>query len=458
MEKEKEIETQAFEIVHPNAAGVDVSSEDYYVAVPVDRDEQPVRRFGCFTESLLQIVNWLFKCRITSVAMESTGVYWVQLFMVLQDHGFEVFLVNAQQIKNVSGKKSDVCDCQWIQQLHTCGLLSNSYQPDNITKELRTYVRQRKKLTESASKEVLRMQKSMTLMNIKLDRVISDIMGKSGKNIIQAILSGERNPEALVRLTDKRLKASKEELIKSLEADWRKEHLFTLQQSFEIHEFYQTKIIECDKQIEHALSLYPRAEIINKDQNSFNPYKKKQKQKTDFIFDPDNQLKEILGIDVTQIPGFSSVTAITILSETGKDLKESFPTKKQFLSWLNLVPNNRKTAGKIISSKVKKKKNKTGQSFRLAANALKNSKCPFGDYFRKVKSRDGHGRAIIATAAKLAGIYYTLVTTKQEFDIKIYMQSYKVNIEKKLIRLNKKIIDLQNQLLYVPEKQVLAST
>jgi len=455
---EKEIETQAFEIVHPNAAGIDVSSEDYFVAVPIDRDEQPVRRFGCFTESLLEIVDWLFKCRITSVAMESTGVYWVQLFMVLQDHGFEVFLVNAQQIKNVSGKKSDVSDCQWIQQLHTCGLLANSYQPDNITKELRTYVRQRKKLTESASKEVLRMQKSMTLMNIKLDRVISDIMGKSGRNIIQAILSGERNPEALVHLTDSRLKASKEELIKSLEADWRKEHLFTLQQSFEIHEFYQAKIIECDKQIEQALALYPRAEIINKDQDSFNPYKKKQKQKTDFTFDPDKQLKEILGIDVTRIPGFSSVTAITILSETGKDLKKSFPSKKQFLSWLNLVPNNRKTAGKIISSKVKKKKNKTGQSFRLAANALKNSKCPFGDYFRKVKSRDGHGRAIIATASKLAGIYYTLVTTKQEFNISVYMQSYKINIQKKLVKLNKKIIDLQNQLLYVPENQVYATT
>jgi transposase len=455
---EKENETQAFEIVHPNAAGIDVSSEDYFIAVPVDRDEQPVRRFGCFTESLFQIVHWLKKCRITSVAMESTGVYWVQLFMVLQDHGFEVFLVNAQQIKNVSGKKSDVCDCQWIQQLHTCGLLANSYQPDTITKELRTYVRQRKKLTESANKEVLRMQKSMTLMNIKLDRVITDIMGKSGRNIIQAILSGERDPEALVRLTDRRLKASKEDLIKSLEADWRKEHLFTLRQSFEIHEFCQAKIIECDKQIEQVLAIYPRAEILNENSESLNPFKKKQKQKTDFTFNPEKQLKGILGIDVTQIPGFSSVTAITILSETGKDLQDSFPSKKQFLSWLNLVPNNRKTAGKVISSKVKKKKNKTGQSFRLAANALKNSKCPFGDYFRKVKSRDGHGRAIIATANKLAGIYYTLVTTKQEFNMAIYMQSYKINVEKKLVRLNKKIIDLQNQLLYIPDKHGVLTT
>jgi transposase len=446
---------KVFNVIHPDAAGIDVSSDDFYVAVPEDRDEEPVRRFRCFTQNINELADWLLKCQISSVAMESTGVYWTQLFAVLQDRGFEVFLVNAQQIKNVSGKKTDVADCQWIQQLHTYGLLTNSFQPDNITKELRTYVRQKKNLTEDSSKEILRMQKSLTLMNIKLDRVISDIMGVSGKNIIEAILKGERDPKILVTLTDYRLKADKEDLIKSLEADWRKEYLFTLQQSYDLYKFYQIKISECDRKIEDLLFIYPRSEFICSEPQKgvFNPYKRKQKQKNDFKFDPDINLKAIYGIDITKIPGFSSLTAITILSEIGTDIKNKFPTKKQFLSWLNVVPNNKITAGKIISSKMKRKKNKSGQSFRHAANALKSSKCPIGDYFRKVKSRDGHGRAIIATAYKLASIYYTLVTRKIEFNYDIYLSSYKSNIEKHMFRLNKKMIDLQKQLSLATDLQ-----
>ena len=444
-----------FNVIHPDAAGIDVSSNDFYVAVPEDRDEEPVRSFGSFTQNLNELADWLLKCQITSVAMESTSVYWTQLFAVLQDRGFEVFLVNARQIKNVSGKKTDVADCQWIQQLHTYGLLTNSFQPDNITKELRIYVRQRKNLTDDASKEILRIQKSLTLMNIKLDQVISDIMGKSGKNIIEAILKGERDPKVLVTLTDHRLKATKEDLIKSLEADWRNEFLFTLQQSYDLYKFYQLKISECDKEIEKLLSVYPRSELICSaaQKDAFNPYKRKQKQKNDFKFDANISLKAIYGIDLTKIPGFSSLTAVTILSEIGPDIKNKFPTKKQFLSWLNLVPNNKITGGKIISSKMKKKKNKPGQSFRHAANALKNSKCPIGDYFRKVKSRDGHPRAIIATAGKLASIFYTLVTRKIEFNYEIYLSSYKSNLEKHMFRLNKKMKDLQKQLSYTADLQ-----
>lgn len=449
---------QAFTIVHPDAAGVDVSSRDYYIAVPPDRDEIPVRKFGSFTQDFTEIVDWLFKCDITSIAMESTGVYWVQLFMVLQDHGFEVFLVNAQQIKNVSGKKTDVLDCQWIQQLHTFGLLSNSFQPDNLTKQLRTYMRQRKSLTEAASKEVLRMQKSMTLMNIKLDKVISDIMGKSGKLIINAILQGERDAKMLVSLADGRLKASREDLIKSLEADWRSEHLFTLRQSFDLYEFFQSKIKECDHEVERVLAVYKGVAVTDSKSESKNPYKKKQKQKTDFSFDPQNQLKNIYGIDVTQIPGISALSAVTILSETGNDLKNKFPTQKRFLSWLNLVPNNKITGGKIISSKIKKKKNKAGQSFRLAANALKESKCPVGDYFRKVKSREGHGRAIIATAKKLAGLFYKLVTEHIEFDFDIYQQANRKLLVKQLTRLNKRVIEIQNLILKTSDNLELAIT
>jgi transposase len=234
--KNKRFSTQGdFQLVHPNAAGIDIASEMHFVAVPIGRDEQSVRKFGSYTEDLHELARWLKKCEIDTVAMESTGIYWVQLFLILEEYGFEVFLVNARHIKNVSGRKSDVQDCQWIQQLHSFGLLNASFQPDLLGRELRTYMRHRKNLTQSYAMQVQLMQKAFEQMNIKLHNALSDITGKSGVAIIEAILSGERDATQLASLADPRVKTSKQEITKSLQGNWRNEHLFELRQAYELY-------------------------------------------------------------------------------------------------------------------------------------------------------------------------------------------------------------------------------
>jgi len=256
------VKETSVQVMHPNAAGIDISSRGHYIAVPPDRDTQPVRSFGSFTEDIREIVQWLRSCKIDTVAMESTGVYWIQLYLMLEEAGFEVYLVNARHVKNVTGRKTDELDCQWIQKLHSFGLLSNSFQPDNLTRELREYVRQRKSLIHDSSRHIQHMQKAMEMMNIKLPNVISDITGKSGMQIIEAILKGERNPEKLLRLVDARVKASPLEIKKSLEGRWRKEHLFELKQAFDLYNYFLGKIDECDKEIEKVLSTYDSQEIM----------------------------------------------------------------------------------------------------------------------------------------------------------------------------------------------------
>lgn len=249
----KDLNSGTFEILHPNAAGIDIASQMHYVAVPTDRDEQSVRKFGSFTEDLHDMARWLKLCKIDTVAMESTGVYWVQPFLVLEEYGFDVYLVNARHIKHVSGRKSDIKDCQWIQQLHSCGLLNKSFQPEDLMRELRTYVRQRKNLTQGYATQVQLMQKAFDQMNVKLHNVISDITGKSGLLMIDAILKGERDARVLAELADRRIKATKEDIIKSLQGIWRHDNLFELKQAYELYLVLRDKIVDCDKQIEIVL-------------------------------------------------------------------------------------------------------------------------------------------------------------------------------------------------------------
>ncbi len=249
----KDLNSGTFEILHPNAAGIDIASQMHYVAVPTDRDEQSVRKFGSFTEDLHEMARWLKLCNIDTVAMESTGVYWVQPFLVLEEYGFDVYLVNARHIKHVSGRKSDIKDCQWIQQLHSYGLLNKSFQPEDLMRELRTYVRQRKNLTQGYATQVQLMQKAFDQMNIKLHNVISDITGKSGLLMIDAILNGERDAQVLAELADRRIKATKEDIVKSLQGIWRQDNLFELKQAYELYLVFRDKIVDCDKQIENVL-------------------------------------------------------------------------------------------------------------------------------------------------------------------------------------------------------------
>jgi transposase len=427
-----------FKVVNPNAAGIDIASQMHYVAVPSDRDDQPVRKFGSFTEDLHEIAKWLKQCKIDTVAMESTGIYWVQLFLILEEYGFDVYLVNARHIKNVSGRKSDVLDCQWILQLHTYGLLNASFQPENMTRELRSYMRHRKNLTQSYASQIQLMQKAFELMNIKLHNVLTDITGKTGQSIIKSILAGEKNPSKLAELTDIHVKTPKEEIVKSLQGNWRDEHLFELKQSYELYLIFKEKINECDSQIQNVLHKIQESSKLH---NAALPKQRGVYTKNRFNFNATNYLINILGTDVTKIFGISELLATEIISETGIDMTK-WPSKKHFTSWLNLVPNNRVSGGKLLKPRKVKKKNKAGQAFLMAAYALQRSNHWLGDFYRRLKARNGPIVATKATARKLALIFYDMVKQKLEFNpipIETYNQQFK---ERKLKYIKSQAIKL----------------
>lgn len=413
-------------IINYDTAGIDVSSRDHYVAVPEDRAKNPVRRFDCFTQDLHELAHFLKDCGIKSVAMESTGVYWYHLYTILLDYGFEVYLVNARHVKNVPGRKSDVSDARWLQQLHSFGLLNGCFQPDNLTRELRNYVRQRKTLVRQMTTQVQRMQKALEQMNLKLNNVISDLQGKTGMAIILAILEGERDPQELAKLRDHRVKTSKEIFLKSLEGTWRAEHLFNLELAWEQYHFLDQQLTRCDSASEMVMSQMEDTTIPKKEIKQGQKYRKNPR------FDVAQGLYRTLGVDVTAIYGLSSTTALTIFSETGPKIKEKFPTLKQYLSWLNVVPNNKITGGKVIFSKVPKRRNRAGQAFREAANGLWNAKNELGDYLRAKKSRTGAASAVVATAKKIASIHYVMVTEKIEFDPTLLKNKNEEYLRKKL--------------------------
>lgn len=412
-------------LVNQNAAGIDISSRGHHVAVPADRDEHPVRHFGAFTCDLHELAKWLKTCRIDTVALESTGVYWISLFLILEEYGFNVYLVNAKHVKNVSGRKTDVSDCQWIQQLHSCGLLNRSFQPDMFTRSLRSYIRHRKDLIHSSASHIQHIQKSFEQMNIKLHTVIADITGKTGIKMIEAILAGERNPEELIKLVDGRVKASRENIIKSLEGNWKDEHIFTLRHAYELYKFHWEKIRECDKEIENCLLQYLEGEMPAQTI-------KKKHAKRALSFDVRSYLKLILGVDILEVWGIEESSALEIVSEVGIDMSK-WPTEKHFVSWLGLAPNNKISGGKILSSRRPKKKNKAGQGFRMAAYAIQRSQHWLGDFYRRVQARHGAAKATVATARKIAIIFYKMVSNKVRFT-PIELDEYKAKFKAKKIK------------------------
>jgi transposase len=401
-------------IIHQNAAGIDVGDMLLSVAVPAGRDGVNVKEFNSFTKDLHAIAKWLKQCDIETVAMECTGVYWKNIYTVLIGYGFEVCLVNARHTRNVSGRKTDEKDAQWIQRLHTCGLLNSSFLPDDLTQTLRTLVRQRRSLMQDSTRYVLRLQKAMEMMNIKLHAVISNITGKTGSAIVEAIIAGERNPEDFLPFVHKGIKADKETLLKSLQANWRSEQLFLLQQCWRMYQFIQQEIRGCEQQIESTLQ---NIVAINNDVPvaSAASLSHKQPAKNKLNFDARTYLHPILGVDITNIYGISEIAALEIFAETGADLSK-WPTENHFVSWLNLCPNNKISGGKLISSQMlKKKPNAASQAFRYAANGLQRSDHWLGNYFRRMKAKGGNKYAIVATARKLAIIYYKMVRFKQPF-------------------------------------------
>jgi len=407
-----------FEIIRPNVAGVDVSDNGgMMVAYPINATEVAVEEFECYTRDLHRLSQTLQSYKIESIAMESTGVYWIPLFLLLQEYGFEVYLVNANHVKNVTGRKDDEGDAEWIQKLHRCGLLSASFQPDNQTRSLRSVVRHRSSLVKTRSTYLNRMQKALELMNLKIHTVISDIDGKTGLAIIQSILSGERDAEKLADLCDPKIKAPREEIIKSLEGFWAEEHLFELSQCYRLYEFHKEMINECDKKIETILQ-----EAIQSKNNGLMPQlgilKRKRNYKTEPNVDITNYLYALNQVDIASvegITGISEITALTIYSEIGNNL-DRFKNAKHFTSWLGLAPNTKISSGKIISSRVPKKRHPGGQAFRMAAMSMCNNKGPLGDFYRRIRSAAGKQKAIVALARKLATIYYQMNTTKEKYN------------------------------------------
>ncbi len=393
-----------------NSAGIDVGATSHFVAVPADRSEQPVQEFEAFTADLYRLADWLTECGVATVAMESTGVYWIPLFGVLEERGFQVMLVDPRRIKNVPGRKSDVVDYQWLQQLHTYGLLSGAFRPDEDIRRLRSYLRQRAMLVEYASHHVQHMQKVLTEMNVKLQHVISDITGKTGMEIIEAIMRGERNPRRLARLRDRRIKADEATIARSLRGHWRDEHLFQLAQAMELYRVYQGKIAECDREIEAQLAGFED----RSDGEPPAPNGKRGNQKNAPGFDVQSQLYRMTGVDLTRIDGVDAYTALKVIGEIGTDMTK-WPSAKHFASWLGLSPDNRITGGRVISSKTKASANRAAAALRLAANALHRSDSALGAFLRRKKTHLGAPKAITATAHKLARIIYSMLRYGQQY-------------------------------------------
>jgi transposase len=406
---------ERFSLVNPHAAGIDVGDSEMVVAVSPDACDQNVRTFGAFTCDYEQIICWLQECKITHVALESTAVYWVQLYLLLQQTGLEVTLANAKHIKNVSGRKDDENDAMWIQRLHSCGLISGSFQPDLPTRGLRDLMRHRRSQVRDQSRCTNRIIKSLELMNIKVQTVISDIDGKTGKSILEAILSGERNAEVLASLADKRIKASKETLIKSLQGNWNDQQLFLLKQLYSTYQFLSKQIRDADLQIEKQVQALTASDHDG-ELPPINPEypRKRSTRKNTIPFNATAYLQALLETDITQIPGISEVSALEFISETGTNMNQ-WPTENHFTSWLGIVPNTKKSGGKIISNKIMKKKHRAGQTLRIAASTMYHSKSPLGDFFRRKQAKGGPSKAILATATKMAISIYMMIKNKTPY-------------------------------------------
>lgn len=400
--------------INLNAAGLDIGDDEIYAAVPQDRDNPSVRVFQTFTRDLHALADWLQDCGINTVAMESTGVYWIPIYEILEARGFQLFLVNARHIKNVPGRKTDILDCQWIQQLHTYGLLQASFRPPQEICALRDLARHRDNLVRSASRSIQHMQKALQMMNLKLTNVISNITGLTGLSIIRDIVAGERDPLKLAQHRHPRCAKSQEEIAKALEGHYKPEHVFALKQALETYDFYHRQIQACDAELEKRYAaLEPRTDPTHK---PLQPRKRNRRkpEKNAPAFDLRLYLYQLAGVDLTQIPGLNALTVHKVLTETGVDMSP-WPTVKHFTSWLGICPHNDKTGGKVIRTKTKKTQNRAAAALRMAAQSLVHSNSALGSYHRRMRARLGKPEAITATAHKLARIIYAMLKNQTEY-------------------------------------------
>lgn len=438
-------------VVHPDAAGIDVGNGSHHVSVPAGRDEEPVREFGSWTADLHRLAAWLKSCGIKTVAMQSTGVYWIALQEVLEREGLEVYLVNAQGTRNLPGRKTDVLECQWLMKLHAYGLLRNSFRPPEQIRAMRCIWRQRIRLTEEAAEAIQQMQKALTTMNVQLANVISDISGVTGMAIVRAILQGERDPHVLAKLRDQRIQASEEEIAHSLEGNWRQEVLFELGQVVEKYDFHRKQIAACDVELQRRLNVLPTS-IREKApaQGEGDPKKKRppKPRKNQPQFDLHSELHRIFGVDLTRIDGIDVVTAQVILSELGPDLS-AFPNEQAFSSWLELTPRNDITGGKVIRQKSRKSKNRVANALRMAAESLSRSDSYLGARYRKLRARMEGQQVVKAMAHYLARLVYRLLTKGQEYVDRGAAYFENKRSERELIALQRKATQLGLKLVPV---------
>ena len=401
-------------VVNPNACGIDIGAEEVYAAVPEGRDAQTVRRFGTYTSDLHELAKWLVKCGVDTVAMESTGVFWIPVYAVLIDYGIAVCLVNARHYKNVPGRKSDVSDCVWLRDLHSLGLMRGSFIPEEGILVMRSYLRHREALIEHRAVHVNHMQKAMTQMNVRLSVVLSDVTGVTGMAIMRAIASGESDSASLLKFRDKRCKATPEEFVKALTGNYRAEHMFVLKQSLALYDAYTEQVNACDKEIAaHMAKLEP-----DEDGPPDVPLGKSSKSNTHSKnvpgYDARGEIYRLTGVDLTEIDGIHISTAQTILSEIGRDMSK-WPTVKHFAAWLGLAPKNDITGGKVRKSRTMPGNQRASQAFRMSAQTLLKSNSGLGAHARHLRARFGPAKAIVAVAHKLARIVYYMLKEKTSF-------------------------------------------
>ena len=446
------------DVVHRNAAGIDVGNASHFVAVPPDRDSQPVREFGCWTADLQRLADWLKQCGIQTVVMQSTGVYWVALYDVLEQRGFQVWLVNARHTKNLPGRKSDVQESQWLMKLHTYGLLRNSFRAPEAIRGVRTIWRLRARHVAEAGRCVQHMQKALTTMNVQLANVISDISGVTGLAILRAILAGERDPQRLAKLRDLRIRASQQEIAQSLEGNWREEVLFELQQAMDAYEFRQRQIQECDLRLQSGLAALPTRvpepaasapapSVVAESQ----PRKKKKKLAGNAPrFELEAELHRVCGVNLTRIEGISVMTAQTIVAELGHDLSR-FPTAGHFASWLGLCPSRDVSGGKVVRQEPRHVNSRVATALRIAASTLLRSPSFLGAKYRHLRTRLGGAKAIKAMAHYLAVLVYRLLTRGQEWVDRGIQEYEQKSQQRTMVHLQRKATSLGYRLVELSE-------
>ena len=439
------LQREALRVSHPHAAGIDVHPAEHWVAVPPDHAPPPsadhpaklpphVRKFGACTVDLEMLADWLQQCGVDTVAMESTGVYWIPLFELLERRGFRVFLVDPRQTKHAPGRpKSDVLDCQWIQRLHSYGLLTASFRPEDQVVVLRGYLRQRQMLIGCASQHIHHMQKALEQMNVKLTEVVSDITGVTGMAILKAILRGQRAPLELAKLRNDKCRRTEAEIARALYGNWREEHLFALKQALASYEFYQRQLRECDQRLEAFLQTF--ADQSGGQRLPPKPRRTKRRA-NDPAFDVRNALYRMSGFDLTVLEGIDQNTALVVLSEIGRDMSK-WPTEKHFVSWLGLCPQHRGSAGRIRSRRIRRGANRAARAFRLAAQGCHHAKNALGAFYRRIQARAGSPKAVVATARKIAERVYRLLKYGVEYvrqGIEAYEAAYQSRVLKGLAR------------------------